>query len=101
MRPGFGYRMQRRHAVMDVLRTVLLAEDEAILRETLAEVLTRHGYEVVAVGTGTEAIAAAADRLLDLAVIDMLLPGESGFQVTGVVKDLSAGRVPVIMMSGN
>jgi DNA-binding response OmpR family regulator len=86
---------------MDLTRTVLLAEDEAILRDTLAVALAHHGYEVVAIGTGTEAIAAAADRLPDLAIIDMLLPGESGFQVTGVVKDLSAGRVPVIMMSGN
>jgi DNA-binding response OmpR family regulator len=86
---------------MDATRTVLLAEDEALLRETLAALLAQHGYEVVAVGSGTEAVAAAADRMPDLAILDMMLPGESGFHVTRVVKDLSAGRVPVIMMSGN
>lgn len=86
---------------MDSARTVLLAEDEATLRDTLAVALADRGYEVVAVGCGAEAAAAAADRLPDLVVVDMLLPGESGFQVAQVVKDLSAGRVPVIMISGN
>jgi DNA-binding response OmpR family regulator len=86
---------------MDATWTVLLAEDDALLRETLAEILTRRNYAVVSVRSGTEAIAAAAEHLPDLAILDMMLPGESGFHVAGVIKDLSAGRVPVIMISGN
>src|SRR5262245_31025438 len=93
--------MHRRHPVMDTVRTVLLAEDKTSLRDTLATALSRHGFEVVAVGFGTDAITAASGRLPDLAVLDMLLPGESGFQVARFVKDLSADRVPVIMISGH
>jgi DNA-binding response OmpR family regulator len=78
-----------------------VAEDEALQREALTEFLTRHGYEVLAVGSGSDAVAAVSERLPDLAILDMLLPGESGFHVAGVIKDLSAGRVPVIMISGN
>ena len=86
---------------MDTPRTVLLAEDEADLRELLATALRQHGYQVVAVDAGDAAIGWAADRLPDLAVVDMMLPGQSGFRVAEVIKELSAGRVPVIMISGN
>jgi DNA-binding response OmpR family regulator len=86
---------------MDATRTVLLAEDDEAQREALANLLTRHGCDVVAVGSGTEAVALASYRLPELAVLDMLLPGDSGFQVARALKDLSAGRVPVIMISGH
>ena len=86
---------------MDGVRTVLLAEDDDSQRESLTALLAHHGYEVTAVATGSEALAAAAARLPGLALLDMMLPGESGFQVARGVKDLSADRVPVIMVSGN
>ena len=82
-------------------RTVLLAEEEAELRDALATVLHRHGYEVVAVGDGAEAAELAARELPDLAVIDMLLPGQSGFRVAELVKLRSDGRVPVVMIAEN
>jgi len=86
---------------LDTPRTVLLAEDEADLRDLLATALRQHGYHVVAVDAGDTAIGWAADHLPDLAVLDMMLPGHSGFRVAEVIKELSAGRVPVIMISGN
>lgn len=86
---------------MDATRTVLLAEDDDTQRDTLVAFLAKHGYEVVAVANGTDALAAAAARLPGLAILDMMLPGESGLRVARAVKDLSDDRVPVIMVSGN
>jgi DNA-binding response OmpR family regulator len=86
---------------LDTPRTVLLAEDEAELRDLLAATLRQHGYHVVAVDGGDAAIGRASEQTPDLVVVDMMLPGESGFRVAAVVKELSAGRVPVIMISGN
>ena len=86
---------------LDTPRTVLLAEDEADLRDVLATALRQHGYQVIALDAGDTAIGWAADHLPDLAVVDMMLPGQSGFRVAEVIKELSAGRVPVIMISGN
>jgi DNA-binding response OmpR family regulator len=82
-------------------RTVLLVEDQADLRDLLTFALRRRGYRVVPVGDGHTAVRVLDDRLPDLAVVDMMLPGPSGFSVTELVKERSDGRVPVIMISGN
>ncbi|HJZ57468.1 MAG TPA: response regulator transcription factor [Gemmataceae bacterium] len=82
-------------------RTILLVEDQTELREAIAFVLRCHGYTVVTSGDGVEAAELAGRESLDLAVIDMMLPGLSGFQLTQRVKEQSNGLVPVIMISGN
>jgi len=81
--------------------TILLVEDEPSLLEALEYTLRRHGYDVIAVGDGHEACGWLAKELPDLAIVDMMIPGASGFTVTGLIKDRSDERVPVIMMSGN
>jgi two-component system phosphate regulon response regulator PhoB len=83
------------------IRTVLLVEDEADLRELLAFALRRRGYRVTPAGDAVAAARALADQVPDLAVVDMMLPGPSGFSVIDQVKARSDGRVPVIMISGN
>jgi two-component system, OmpR family, response regulator len=57
---------------------VLLAEDEDTLREALAAALTREGLHVAAVADGAEAAALAASFCPDIAVLDVMLPGEDG-----------------------
>jgi DNA-binding response OmpR family regulator len=79
----------------------LLAEEEDDLRDAIALVLRRQGYEVVPVGDGLEAADQVARDLPDLAVIGMLLPGLSGFRVAEQLKLHSDGRVPVIMISAS
>ena len=81
-------------------RTVLLVEDEPDFRDTIAFVLRRHGYAVTPTATVAEAEARLASGLPDLLLVDMMLPGESGFQILRLVKERSDGRVPAIMMSG-
>jgi two-component system, OmpR family, response regulator len=82
-------------------RNVLLVEDNDDLRELMANVLRREGYEVVCTADGVETEQLLQRGLPELAVVDMMLPGSSGFQVTRLVKELSDGRIPVVMMSGN
>jgi DNA-binding response OmpR family regulator len=78
-----------------------VVEDDPDLCEALAAALRRKGYEVVPVGDGAEAIRLLAGQPPDVAVLDMMLPGASGFQVARLVKERSDGRVPVLMISGN
>jgi two-component system OmpR family response regulator len=99
MSPRLGVRKHWRHA-MGESRTVLLVEDEPDFRDAVVFVLRRHGYAVTPAATVAEAVSRLACGLPDLLLVDMILPGESGFQILRLVKERSDGRVPAIMMSG-
>jgi len=58
---------------------VVIAEDEAIIRLDLKEILVSAGYEVVGeTGRGDEAVALVAQHLPDLAILDLKMPGMDG-----------------------
>ncbi|GEM_PF-805086 len=78
---------------------ILIAEDTGSLRETLAEVLTQQGYEVVQVGDGASAETQLTEGGFALAVLDMLLPKKQGTAVLEALK-FGGSVVPVIVMSG-
>jgi DNA-binding response OmpR family regulator len=59
---------------------ILLVEDESNLRESLAFILEREGFEVIATATGEDAVAQARTRPPDLVVLDINLPGIDGFE---------------------
>jgi DNA-binding response OmpR family regulator len=82
-------------------RTILVVEDDPAVREAVSTALTRKGYTVVTADDGADAIRLVMDQPPDLAVVDMMLPGASGFQVALAVKDATDGRVPVVMVSAN
>jgi two-component system, NtrC family, response regulator AtoC len=60
---------------------LLLVEDEAALREAIAEQLTDRGYKVEQVGSGEEALERLADFAFDIIVTDLRLPGIDGSAV--------------------
>jgi DNA-binding NtrC family response regulator len=60
---------------------LLLVEDEASLRETLAERLAEHGFEVEQADTGERAIEQLAEFAFDIVVTDLRLPGLDGTRV--------------------
>jgi len=76
-------------------------EDDPAVREAVTTALSRKGYRVVATDDGLDAIRLAADQPPDLAVVDMMLPGASGFQVVQAVKRATDGTALVVMVSAN
>ena len=50
---------------MSMPKTILIAEDEAVLRQSLAELLTEEGYEVLQAGDGKAAYALALERPIE------------------------------------
>src|SRR6188768_4247635 len=60
---------------------LLLVEDEAPLRETLAERLVEHGFEVQQAGSGEQAIEQLAEFAFDIVITDLRLPGLDGTRV--------------------
>jgi DNA-binding NtrC family response regulator len=65
----------------DATKHLLLVEDEAALRQALAERLVEHGFEVEQADTGERAIEMLADFAFDVVVTDLRLPGLDGTRV--------------------
>jgi CheY-like chemotaxis protein/GAF domain-containing protein len=85
-------------------KRVLVADDEAAIRETIAEALTRKGCVVTTFASGVPAIdriraEAEAGRPFDLVVSDVRMPDRNGYEVFKAVKEASE-RTPVILMTG-
>ena len=64
-------------------------------------ILHRQGYHVVATGDGLRAIELANQHRIDVALIDLLLPGQSGFQVAEDLKAQHGDSLRIVIMSGN
>ena len=80
---------------------VLVADDSHAMRDVLHEVLDAAGYEVTTVASGARALEAMSNRIPDLVITDLLMPGMSGFSLRAAMlrrSDLAA--VPVIVLSG-
>ncbi len=79
--------------------TVLLVEDDPTLRSTLAFNLSREGYTVHTAADGPAALAVVEDygSSIDLAILDMMLPGLNGFQVLRVIR--GEHDFPVLILS--
>jgi CheY-like chemotaxis protein len=78
---------------------LLIADDDADLRDFLKEELTNVGFNVSTVGNGADAIVRAAEQSFDLILLDMLMPGLDGIQVIKVLRKI-APHVPIIGLTG-
>jgi len=83
--------------------TILVADDEQDIRELVAYPLSRAGYTVIQARDGEEAYQlAAAGRDLDLAVLDVMMPGLNGFDLTFRLRQSPlTARLPVLLMSAS
>lgn len=81
-------------------RTVLIVEDELLIRMVLADTLEDEGYEIVEAGNVLEAIAVLGQRKIDAVITDVDMPGGlSGFDLARMISDQRMD-VPVIIASG-
>ena len=79
--------------------SVLVVEDDPILLSTLAYNLSREGYRVLTAADGEGGLALARRELarLDLVILDLMLPGISGFQVLRALR--SETDIPILILS--
>src|SRR5689334_5878487 len=79
---------------------VLIAEDDAPLREVMARMLEGAGFEVVVAANGRKAVAAVMLDHPDLVVTDILMPETDGFELIAAIRKVKP-ETPIIAMSGN
>jgi two-component system, NtrC family, nitrogen regulation response regulator NtrX len=78
---------------------ILIVDDEASIRTTLANILEDEGHRTVLCESGEEAIAQFAREEYDLAILDLWLPGVDGMNVLERLR--GSGAPPVIVISGH
>jgi CheY-like chemotaxis protein len=78
---------------------ILVADDEPSVRATVRRLLERRGATVVVVADGLEAEARLRDDRFDFAVLDVQMPGRSGYDVLARARVIAPG-LPVVLMSG-
>ena len=84
----------------DRARTILVVDDELINRKLLERLLQAEGYLTITAADGPEALAAAALQRPDLILLDVMMPGMNGYEVTARVKaNPETAHIPIIMVS--
>jgi len=78
---------------------IAVVDDDVDVRETVAEYLMRHGFAVSAVDGGAALRALMAERAIDLAVLDINMPGEDGLTIARALR--AAGPVGIILLTAN
>lgn len=80
--------------------TILVVDDEEDILELLRYNLAREGYTVICAASGEEALKKAGSGPADLIVLDLMLPGIDGLEVTKRLKNNSGTQnIPIIMLT--
>lgn len=81
--------------------TVLVADDDEMNLELLSDILVGEGYKVVCAENGDQALEEMTAREIDLALLDVMMPGKTGFDVCQLIKSKPETRfVPVVLVTG-
>jgi signal transduction histidine kinase/CheY-like chemotaxis protein len=82
-------------------KIILLADDEVMLRDLLAELLESYGYNIIKVSTGLEAVKILTEEIkVDLAIIDYIMPEMDGLECIEKIRNLKI-KIPIILSSGS
>lgn len=79
-------------------RKILVVEDEPSLVFTLKDTLENEGYEVIVSEEGTKAVDLVQEHKPDLMILDIMLPGKSGYEICEEVRSLKY-TFPIIMLT--
>jgi putative two-component system response regulator len=83
------------------LETILVADDNEATCETLSALLTAEGYQVVCAADGQQALARLDNNSIDLALLDVVMPHPTGFEICQAMKSRAETRlVPVVLVTG-
>jgi twitching motility two-component system response regulator PilH len=80
------------------IKNILVVDDSATDRQYLSDLLAKNGYKVETAQNADEALAKAKQLRPDLVLMDIVMPGQNGFQATRALsKDEATKAIPVII----
>jgi DNA-binding NarL/FixJ family response regulator len=80
--------------------SILVVEDDDGQRDVMSTVLRRRGYRVLELARGEDALEVAQEELPDLVLLDIRLPGMSGYDVCRELRAEFGPRLPIVFISG-
>lgn len=81
-------------------KTVIVIEDERNIIEAISFILSRDGWDVATHSNGHDAVDAVRARRPDIVILDVMLPGKSGFDIlTEIRGDAELCDTPVLMLT--
>ena len=78
---------------------VLVADDDVVVRDIVRRYLERDGHEVRVVGDGNEALRVLGSERIDVAVLDVMMPGPNGLSLCRTLRQGGDFTVPVILLT--
>src|SRR4051812_32642687 len=78
---------------------VLIADDDTVVRDVVRRYLERDGLEVTVANDGTEALRVLATERIDVAVLDVMVPGPDGLSLCRTLRQGGDFSVPVILLT--
>ena len=97
-RMELGYNASQRGGFsMAIRKTVLVVDDEAMIRESVSAYIAKQGYQVITAEDGKAAIELFQKNPVMFVILDLMLPGMSGEEVCRAIRKQS--RVPIIMLT--
>jgi twitching motility two-component system response regulator PilH len=80
------------------IKSILIVDDSATDRQFLSDLLASNGYKVSTAQNADEALAKAKELRPDLVLMDVVMPGQSGFQATRTLsRDEATKKIPIII----
>lgn len=79
---------------------ILCVDDDTPYLRSLERSLTRHGYRVLACGSASDALEAVSKDRPALAIVDIMMPGMGGLELTGRLSHWAGGSIPVVLLTG-
>jgi len=82
------------------IKNILVVDDSPTDRQYLSDLLAKNGYKVATAASADEAYAKVKQAKPDLVLMDIVMPGQNGFQATRVLaSDESTKNIPIIICS--
>ena len=78
---------------------ILVVDDEPFIAKTLVDLLALHRFPAVAAASGEEALDILAKEAVDLVMLDVRLPGMSGFETCARIREIHGPSLPIILMT--
>ena len=82
------------------MASILLIDDDDVLREVIASALERQGYQVRQAVNGKEGMALFHDKRPDIVITDLIMPEKEGLETIALLKEIDPS-VRIIAISGN
>ncbi|TFH10174.1 MAG: response regulator [Nitrosomonadales bacterium] len=82
------------------IENILVVDDSPTERYMLLEILTKSGYKVLTAASGEEVIAMTKEIMPDLILMDVVMPGQDGFNATRAIsRGATTKHIPIVICS--